>query len=150
ESKLDSGAGGSGGGEGGTCTPPAVADLNGDFLLALSAKLSPKLPILFATKSTATDAGGGKITLSWTLTPLAYWDRATPVPPDITFDPSTINADGTWAVDPPVIAVPGDANPLTHANIEADVALDGNFCKGAAFYCGNVSGKVTKPIPLDL
>jgi hypothetical protein len=149
EKKLAGSGGGTG--DGGTCTPPKAADLDGDYLFALASKLGPKLPIVFATKVTATDNSGGTVTMSWKLTPLAYWDRTTPIPPEITFPDSTINADGTFAADPTdVIAVSGDANPLTHGDIEADVSLDGNFCSDATFYCGNVGGKVLKPIPLDL
>lgn len=135
--------------DGGCASPPPGA-MDGQWLFALSAKLKPASPILFFADVTTSDQGGAT-SMQWTLVALDAKAR-TPLPgfTPIQFDPSTIGADGAWSFDPPALAVPGAANPITGSDIEADVALEGQICDGRDFACGIVTGNVTKPIPLEL
>lgn len=130
------------------CDPPVAAVLRGQWLFGLAATLGPKTPILFFADVEATDASG-TIEWTWTLRPL---DSATRLPLDAlpTLTPSTVPADGKWVVDLDPIAVPGAANPITGSDIEADAALTGDVCSGRDFFCGEVTGQVTKPVTLNL
>lgn len=139
---------GCGASDGGACAPTSASAVQGQWLFALAATLGPTKPILFFADVVATDVSGG-VEWTWTITPLDAKTR-TPLSALPELKPSTIPSDGAWTVDLDPIAVPGAANPLTGSDIEADAALAGNVCGGSDFFCGDVTGNVTKPITLDL
>jgi hypothetical protein len=133
------------------CDPVTAGTLDGQWLFALSASLSPQSPLLFFANITSTD-NAGQIDWEWTVTPLDARTRTPLTGADVTFPNSTIPADGNWTVQLGTISVPGEANPITVGNvIEAqNVALTGSVCGGRDFLCGTVTGDVTKPLPLPL
>src|SRR5262249_53895946 len=61
---------------------------------------------------------------------------------------TVVMSDGTFALHQPG-DVPGDANPITGADISFDVTLNG-VIRSANRYCGDATGRVTKPTTLDL
>lgn len=133
------------------CDPPAPGDLDAEYLFAISASADPPHPILFTAqlKSVAYQGGSG---LDVKLQALDAKDRKTPVGAPITIPTLKLNANGTLEAKPlPDIAVSGKANPIqVGLDIVASAQLNGQFCGVSDFYCGTVSGKVTKPITLDL
>ncbi len=142
------GLGGAGGAPG--CVVPSPGQLDGDYLLAMSAKPKPASPFLFRM-SLVTQASGGNLQMQWTLQPLDRVDRKTPVGAPIAFPPSVVGNDGLIDVDLPPIDVPGQANPISGTDITADVAsMRGAFCDASGFHCGDLDGALTKPIPLSI
>lgn len=155
-----SGSGGAGGeaGQGGAagaagaapCVVPSPGEMDGDYLFALSAKVKPEAPLLFTNKVTTT-ASGSDLSMQWTLQGLDRFDRKTPVGDPIVLDPTVIGSDGTIDIALPPLNVTGQANPISGSNITAEVkSLRGSFCNTDGFYCGQVDGDVTKPIPLNI
>lgn len=151
-SSSSSSTGGSGGGGGGAgCTAPAVGELDGDHLLVLSAKLSPKKPIVMAAKVTTADEGG-KTAVTMQLQPLDAADRQTPVGAAIDVPVFPIEADGTFVLSVPSADVDGTANPITGNTLKGVAAtLTGSgMCSPFAFACGDVTGAITTPpVKLD-
>ncbi len=137
-------------GDGGPCVVPAAGEIDGDYLFVLSAVLDPKKPLLFAAKVTSADGANG-LEMTWTLTPLNAKDRSTKIPPDIELPVMEVGDDGSFDVDPAPIDVSGDANAISGSPITADVAsLRGNICDLGGFYCGQLDGKVSKPVSLPV
>jgi hypothetical protein len=134
------------------CTAPAAGKADGDYLLALSAKLSPKKAIVFQTTVTTTDAGGGALMLSMKIQPLSAMDQKTPVGTSLDAGPFMVAADGTFDAALGTIMVSGAANPITGADITTmNVVLHGKLCsQDLTFVCGTVDGQVTMPIMYPL
>lgn len=132
------------------CPAVQANALNGDWLFALSAKLKPADPMLFIATIAAT--AGAEVTWQWNLQPLDK-DTRTPLAVEpIVLDSSTIPTDGNWSftIAQP-LAVTGAANTITGSDIEAEnVGIAGQLCGQRDFFCGDITGMVTKPIPLDL
>jgi len=133
----------------GPCAPPAPGELTGQFIFALSAVVAPDTPILFlADVSSVPDANGTALTIGFQ--PLSAADRTTPVGSPVSVGPFPIAADGAFQAALPPLVVAAEANPITGAEIEAQVTLNARICGAGDFYCGTVSGRVSRPIDLDL
>ncbi|MCE7892552.1 MAG: hypothetical protein DYH12_23075, partial [Sorangiineae bacterium PRO1] len=48
------------------------------------------------------------------------------------------------------LTLPGNANPISGSEVQADVTLTGKLCGQEAFYCGTGSGQLTQPLSFDL
>lgn len=145
----EGGSGGGGGGGSSACTLPAAQAADGDFLFSLSASLDPSKPVMFLGTFT-TEAKDQGLTFKLTLQPLLAVDRKTPTGNPLPVGPFDIGADGSFVANLPQLTVPGDANPIsTGLELEATTTLAGSLC-ATDFLCGAVSGKVTKPLELDL
>lgn len=149
------GVGGAGGQDAGTCTVPAVGEIDGDYLFALSAvtggnKSNKNRPIILLTTVT-TKGSGGSLAMDWSLQPLEWADRKTPAGAPLTIGDILIGTDGKFDADPAPLDVAGEANPLSGSPITADItSLAGSVCDLNGFYCGSVAGDVSKPIPLSI
>jgi len=136
-------------GDTGPCLPPAPGELTGQFVFALSAVIAADTPIVFlAQVSTVPDPNGSALTLE--LQPLSAADRTSPVGSSVALGPLPIAADGAFQADLPPLVVAGEANPITGAEIEAQVTLTGRICAASDFFCGTVTGRVIRPLDLDL
>jgi hypothetical protein len=140
---------GSGGGGGGSCVPMA-GTADGDYVIALSANLSPPNPLLLSGSLKTAEAGGA-LELTMTVQALDAKDRKTKVGNVITFPAAKVGSDGSFVFKPGNLTVDGNANPLIYGTaIETTgVTLTGNFCD-PKFVCGNLDGMITKPIADDL
>ncbi|MFO0613274.1 MAG: hypothetical protein U0414_11825 [Polyangiaceae bacterium] len=138
-------------GAGGGCSAPMPAEIDGQFLFSLSAKLKPKKAIAFLMDVTTTDSGG-QLMMAFKATPLSGTDHTTPVGAPIDIAPFPVNADGTFEASLGTITVSGDANPITPgSDIVATVNLQGQLCaEKPDFFCGTVTGQVMMPIMYDL
>jgi hypothetical protein len=143
------GGGGSGGTGGGPCAPPAPGTLQGDFLLTVSASLSPKKPFLFHAIVNTVD-NGGQTALAISIEPLDAKDRTTPVAPLVTLPPASVDAQGKISGGPWTLMIPGAANPITATDVEGTASIAGSLCGVTTFYCGDVTGSITKPLAYDL
>jgi hypothetical protein len=119
-----------------------VPEVEGEFFFSLSSQLAKKSPITFIAQVTSDDAG-----LSMNLKPLTAADRTTPVDPAVDVGPYPI-VDGDFTAALPLLVVPGVANPISPADIEAQVTLVGSVCED--FICGTVEGMVIKPFEITL
>jgi hypothetical protein len=136
-------------GDAGACAV-APGDVAGLQLLSLSVSISAGTPIL-ALLDVTTPAQSGGAAIQWSGSPLSAADRQTPVGSTITAGPFPIDASGGFRAELPGLQVSGEANPITGADIVADVVLIGSLClQSGGFYCGTVEGRVTAPIDVDL
>ncbi|HMR07767.1 MAG TPA: hypothetical protein PKA88_18425, partial [Polyangiaceae bacterium] len=119
------GAGGAGGQDAGTCTVPAVGEIDGEYLFALSAvtggnKSNKNRPIMVLNTVTTKDSGGS-LAMDWSLQPLEWVDRKTPAGNPLAINDIIVGADGSFDVDPAPLDVAGEANPLSGSPITADI-----------------------------
>ncbi|MEZ4219354.1 MAG: hypothetical protein R3B13_00405 [Polyangiaceae bacterium] len=148
------GGGGQGGADAGPCTVPKAGELDGEYFFALAAstnksKVSPKKPIALLTTVTSKD-NGGALQMEWNMQPLKWEDRTTPIGDPIKLV-ADVAADGTFDIDPAPLDLVGEANPLSHSPLTADISsLAGKVCDLDGFYCGTIDGDVSKPIPLSI
>lgn len=132
----------------------SLADVNGDFLLALAAVILPETPLQFVATVTFTPTPTGG-TVEMNLQPLSLDVGATTVPrmpvgDSLTIGPVPVDASGSFEL--PImepVMVTGAANPITGADIVATLNLSGSI-QSADLFCGTVTGAVTEPIDLDL
>lgn len=128
---------------------PAPGEPDGDFLMALSAKINPAKPIMFFTRLTTAAMGDG-LDVTMNIQPLSAADRKTPVGNAVDVGPFHVGADAKLVADLPPLEVTGEANPLTGSDIQADVALTGNLCSPGEFICGEVTGEAIASITVKL
>jgi len=139
---------GSSGGVGGSCTPPAAGEVDGEYLFALVVELSATKPApLKATLTTTDGAAGLEFTLD--LQPLSAEDRVTEVGPPFSVGPFPVDADGGFDADWGTITVPAETNPISASELTAELQTLGRLCPGD-FFCGIANGQVTSPAPIDV
>ncbi|WP_437315608.1 hypothetical protein [Sorangium sp. So ce385] len=143
------GGGGDGTGGGGEGCPPEPGAVDGEFFFNLSARISPRTPIVFVAGLT-TEASDGGVSFSMTFQPLEAADRRTPTGPSVEVGPYALSEDGTFTAELPTIVVPGNANPISGGELEATITLSGTLCEPADFVCGDVTGTVARPVNLNL
>lgn len=125
------------------CTPPAPGEVQGAVFLAVALDLAPKLPFSYAGTLETPALQSGRTGLVLNLTPLAYWDRKTPVQSQPDHDgPFEIDAAGQFVAAFSKRTIPGNANPITKGDAIAQVTLTGSSCGDAGFYCGTVVAQV--------
>lgn len=139
-----------GGSPGDGCAQRAV----GDHTLAVSVQLAPSKPLFFTASSIISGDG-----LSLQLYPLRTPYRTpeggevmTPVGAGIPLLIETVAEDGSFTATTGAIAIPGEANSITPADLVASLTLTGTACPGEpdGSFCGTVSGEVTEPTTLVL
>ncbi len=131
-----------------------LADINGDFLLALAVATAQDLPLQFYTTATLVQASDGTGTLTLSLQPLAIDPGETltprvPVSDPLLIEDIEVSEDGAFAADLGEINLVAAANPILGLDITATIALEG-FIQDENLYCGNVTGLVSAPTELDL
>lgn len=140
------GAGASG--VGGSCTPPAAGEVDGEYLFSLVVQLSATKPApLKATLTTMDGAAGLEFTLD--LQPLNAEDRVTEVGTPFSVGPFPVSSDGSFDSDWGTITVPGETNPISASELVAELQVAGRICPGD-FFCGIAGGMVTSPAPIDI
>jgi hypothetical protein len=139
---------GDAGGDASVCTV-RPGDVEGQYSFAISVTLAPTKPILALTDVT-TPATGSGTGFAFDAQPLSAADRRTPVGQKVSLGPFQVDQNGAYRAEIPNLQVTGAANPVTGGDITADAVLSGNLCGDGRFFCGTVSGNVTKPLPLDL
>lgn len=140
-----------GGGGGAECIPTTEGEADGRYLFSLSAKLSPKKAIALDANLTTHAAADG-LTADLDLQPLSGMDQMSPVGTPLSFTALPVAADGSFTWDLGTVDVPGEANPISGAPIQADLTLVGQLCGGdrAGFICGDATGMLILPFELDL
>ena len=132
------------------CEPaPAVAGAaDGQYLFALSAKLSPPKAFVLDATLTTTEGADGGLNVELSLQPLSAEDQATPVGEPLVAEGLTIEADGTFTWDFGLVTLIGAANPITGADVESTLIFEGSICgpPNQGFICGDASGIVSKPL----
>lgn len=132
----------------------ALADVNGDFLLALAAVIAPETPLQFYATVTFTPSTDGGM-LQMNLQPLSLDVLATTVPRQPVGDSLELQAvpvNATGGFELPItepVMVTGMANPITGSDIVATLNLSGTI-QSEDLFCGTVTGMVTAPLMLDL
>lgn len=134
----------------GPCPPTKVGEADGDYFFTLAAKINKKKPLALLAKLT-TQAMGAGVTFKLDLQPLLAADQKTPTGvPFNGLGPYAVASDGSFTAALPELTVPGNGNPVTGTDLVATVTLAGHLCGKGDFICGDVTGNVTKPLPLDL
>jgi hypothetical protein len=131
------------------CPPLENADLAGFHLLSLSLSVAPENPILYWGEAMTTNDELGE-TLAFIGGALDEVDHATPVGDPVSLWTVPI-VDGKLYIEPKVIVVPGQASTLVGVkDLAMTVAFHGTVCGPSHFYCGELSGTVEEPLPMDL
>jgi hypothetical protein len=129
-------------------------DWSGHYLLALSTVLAPDHPLLFAVDSKVADDLALVDLRVQALTTDADGEPRTHAGDPFDLNDVRYSEDGTFEVDLGDVAVLGRANPITGSDITAQVQLRGSTYRAAEdvpqHFCGDVNGRVSQPIPLDL
>ena len=128
--------------------PSMVYNVTGPFLMGFAASVAPDKPIAILSTQKLTDNGDGTATLDLSLQPLTYMGLK-PSGPPIVKTGIPVTATGTFMVDLGQQIVPADANPVTMTDLVATIQLAGTLFS-ADTECGDVTGMVTMPAPLDL
>jgi hypothetical protein len=129
-------------------------DWSGRYLLALSTSLSPNQPLLFTLDAeVASDLSAIDLDFQ-PLTTDADDEPRTAIGDAFSVSDVPYAEDGTFSAELGEVVVPGRANPITGAEIIATVQLSARTqaddAGAGAIVCGDVSGMVTVPLPLDL
>jgi hypothetical protein len=139
---------GDAGGDASVCTLNP-GDVEGQYLFAISVTLAPTKPIL-ALADVTTPASGGATGFAFDAQALSAADGRTPVGQKVSLGPFQVDQNGAYRAAIRDLRVVGAANPVTGGDIAADLVLSGSLCGDGSFFCGTVTGNVTKPLPLDL
>ena len=131
-----------------------VADVTGTFLFALDTIVQPGSPLQFIATTTFTPEGTGG-TIGFDLQPLSLEQASLteprePVGDVIVVPPVAVDEGGGFEIGSlGTLMVTGMANPITGSDIVAEVGLVGSILSEDV-YCGQASGMVTEPLPLEL
>jgi hypothetical protein len=147
EAACHAGVGGAGG-AGPTCAQPGILD--GAWYATVSMYLAPAKPFVFAASLTSA-ASPSERGFSMSLQPLSAADRVTPVGPPIDGGPFAMSESGAFDAALETFTIVGEANPINGTDIVMNATLHGVACSNDPdFFCGSVSGDVTKPVPVTL
>ena len=129
-------------------------DFSGQYLLGLSTTLAVGVPILFSCDVTV---AADLETLDLSIQPLTTDADSTPrVPTGETFTAAGVPyaEDGSFTADLGDVTVPGNANPISGSDIVASVVITATAFPMTeelpSYFCGQVMGMVTVPLPVDL
>ncbi|MBA3547533.1 MAG: hypothetical protein H0T76_13700 [Nannocystis sp.] len=132
---------------GGTSGGPALFDINGDFLLAVSTTVDRSKPLQFIATNTVTETDGKQV-LSICLQPLTLMQGKVTIPREPIGEPLCFKdldiVDNGFTLDAGIVSVTGMANPITGANIVASLIMAGKV-KSDDLFCGTVTGEVMEP-----
>lgn len=148
------------------CIPPmAGSAAEGSYIFALSAQLSNTKPIFLRADVTfSADEAAPSISMSLTALRTPYREAAdneniprfAPIEPALKVGPFPLDAEGQFTAEFPELTVSGKANPFSPNDLVAVIRLEsGQTCElnegeEPLTICGNVSGDVSKPIPIEL
>jgi hypothetical protein len=127
-----------------------LPDISGDFLMALATPLDPSLPLQFIATFDFVAAGMGG-TVDVELQPLALDQGSTTTPrtffgPPLMFVGIPVAADGTFAINVGMMAIPAETNPIIFIDAQAqNVVMDVQILD-ADELCGTVSGDLVFPV----
>ncbi len=128
-------------------------DITGVYLVALETVAAPGLPLQFIGEVTAeVDMITGDGTIEVEFQPLSLDQGSSTEPREEVGEPIVIDSDvtaGSFTLTFGMTNVTGAANPLTGADILADIELQGSI-RGMDGWCGQVVGEVISPIALNL
>jgi hypothetical protein len=127
--------------------------LSGSYLLVVSTTIAPRIPVIYETQIEA-EQDGDTLAVRLRERPLSKLDRKSPVGPWSDWADGTVDAEGHFASDTLHLTIPADANALTGLDTEVEITLSAwlSSPEGTAptdFVCGDVTGRIVGPIPLD-
>lgn len=130
------------------------ANIEGDFILALSSSVAPSLPLQFIATVTFEALDDGTGTLDLDLQPLSLTPQSTneprlPVGEVLEYRDVEVNEDGTFAIDLGEVTVVGEANPISGSEIIATLNLEASTLS-EDLWCGSVTGMIFAPLTFDL
>lgn len=135
----------------------APEQITGTYLYVVSTVIAPKIPTVYLAEVEAENVGKA-IKLRIRQRPLSKTDRATPVGPWTDWHEDMLDTSGEINSDPITAIVPAAANALTGFDTETEIAMQGRLFDLAAendpdapvdFFCGNITGRVISPFPVD-
>ena len=124
-----------------------LPDVTGRFLSGISPVVLPEAIIKFDTALVLTKNDDGTGLLDVTFTPLSVAD-GTPVGTPLVSNGAVVSNAGEVSV-PVAGVIPGAANPISGTEIRLDAAAV-VVLRSADLLCGDVTGRVSQPTPLDL
>jgi hypothetical protein len=132
----------------------ALPDIDGDFLMAVATVIDPSLPLQYIATFDITPVGMGG-TVDVDLQPLALDQGSTTVPRTpfgvpMSFPGLPVAPDGTFSIPIGPLPVPGETNPITGSDVQADMVLIDATIIDEDNVCGTMSGDLVSPIMISL
>lgn len=127
--------------------------LTGSYLLVVSTTIAPRIPVMYEAQLEA-ELSGEELVLRLRQRPLSKLDRKTPVGPWTDWMDGHVDAEGHFDAGPLSLVIPSEANALTGLETEVEITLSASLPAMTAdapaeFLCGEVTGRIVGPIPLD-
>jgi hypothetical protein len=131
--------------------------LTGTYLFGISTVLARSAPIVFMVELAGEDQGD-RLDVRLRFRPVSKLDRVTPVGDWSDWTTGEVDAGGHWNSHPLHVIIPADANAVIAADTEAEIVLQGELlalrsdddpAAQLEFLCGEVTGEIIDPIPLD-
>ncbi len=127
--------------------------LTGSYLLVVSTTIAPRIPVMYEAELEA-ELNGEELALRLRQRPLSKLDRKTPVGPWTDWVDGRVDAQGHFDSGTLELVIPADANALTGLDTLVEIALSAWLPAQTAdapadFLCGEVTGRIVGPIPLD-
>lgn len=137
--------------------PPPEA-LSGTYLLVVSTPLDRQKPFVYRLELTAS-GDGAMYQITMREQPLSAADRMTPIGEMGPGQSFAVAPSGCFMSASTRFVIPAPANPIIPLQAMADLAFSGSVADAqrepggaglVTFWCGQVSGMVTQPIPMSV
>ena len=127
--------------------------MTGSYLLIVSTTIAPRIPVIYEAQLEA-ELEGNELALHLRQRPLSKLDRKTPVGPWTDWTDGHVDAEGHFDSGTLELVIPADANALTGLDTQVEIALSAWLPAQSAdapadFLCGEVTGRIVGPIPID-
>jgi hypothetical protein len=131
--------------------------LSGTYLAGISTILARSAPIVFLIEL-AVEARDDRLEVRLRERPVSKLDRVTPIGDWSEWTTGSVDSDGHWNSDTIHVTIPADANSILAADTYAEIVLEGQLLQlrssddpeaELSFLCGDVTGQIIDPIPVD-
>lgn len=147
---------GSGGCDAPASDLPSPEAISGSYLLVVSTPLDRQRPFVYRLEVTAS-GDGTMYQITMREQPLSATDRKTPIGPMGAGQTFTVAPSGCFQSASTRFVIPAQANPIIPLQAMADLAFSGTVSSAireadgvrpVSFWCGEVNGMVTEPLPM--
>ena len=126
----------------------SIPDISGRFLVGMSPSIAPDAHLLFIAENTLTINQDGAV-LDTSLTALDFTTKM-PVGDTQRLAGIEVSMAGQFTATFTDVTVPGVANPITGSTLFLSTTSFLATIRTADLYCGDITGMVTSPAPIDL
>ncbi len=131
--------------------------VSGTYLFGISTIVAPPAPVVYLVELAA-EARDDQLEVRLRKRAISKLDRVTAVGEWSDWTTGWVDAEGAWNSDTIHALIPVDANPIVAVDTEAEIVLAGQLLdlrdqddptRPLDFLCGDVTGRIIDPIPVD-